>query len=122
MRLVSSVLLAGLVGLGGCTNGVGLLGQGCYSKHELSIDVPPSSSAPLEFKVKTCQVDRDACPELCDVVLSTAQPNGASSVLACQVVFDGDTAHVQVAYQLADGPDCPVPDLPAPGVPVGGGG
>jgi hypothetical protein len=119
MRLGASVLFAGLVGLGGCTNGVGLTGQGCYSKHELSVDVPPSSDAPLEFKVKTCQADRDACPELCDVVLANARPSAASSVLACQVAFDGDTAHVQVAYQLADGPDCPIPDLPAPG--VGGG-
>lgn len=109
MRLVASVLLAGLVSLGGCTNGSGLLGQGCYSQHELSVDVPPSSDATLEFKVKSCQADRDACPGLCQVVLSNARPSDPSTVLACQVVFDGDTAHVQVAYQLADGSNCPVP-------------
>lgn len=117
MRLVSSALaaglLAGLAALGGCTNSVPL--GSCYSNHELSVDVPPTSSPAVEYRVHGCQADLDACPALCTAVLDNANPAGIEQ--ACQVTFDGDTAHVDVGYQLADGPNCPVFAAP-----TGGGG
>lgn len=121
---VASVLLAGLL-VPACSGINNLPGQTCESNHELIVDVPPDAgSATLQYRLRTCQADIDACPGLCQAVLANARPDGTGSEQACLVTFQGDIAHVRVAYQLADGPNCPVFNAGAGGAPApqGGGG
>jgi hypothetical protein len=115
--------------LGGCNSVDDLLtGSDCTETVENTYDLDSPSKASTQLKIEQCRLDVDACSSLCNQVLVDNGQGGQGQVpfgapeapgflgsgnlfSKCQVSFEGNTTHVDVAFeQFNGGANCPVFD------------
>jgi hypothetical protein len=130
-------LLVAVVVLGACDSADDLLtGSDCTETVETTYDLDSPAKASTELKIAQCRLDVDACASLCNqVLIDHGQGNqgqvpfdgepeapgffGSFNLFTkCQVSFEGNTTHVDVAFdQFNGGPNCPVFDEAGGGMP-----
>jgi len=106
---------------GGCAvDPIPIDGSSCVDHHERILTAATPADPPLEFKIERCQVDLDACQDLCDLMMSR---NGVTvPSTSCSVAFDPLSVSVHITYDtMNNGSNCPVPE-PQPGISQGGTG
>jgi hypothetical protein len=98
-RAISAIVLAAT----GCT-----ASDTCFDTDDRTFEVAtPSEDPPTQLLLQSCQIDADACPDLCQGVLTNFHISG--TVTGCDVDFHTNAAIIHVAWEVyVGGRDCPV--------------
>jgi len=101
------------ISLGGCSL---FVGSGCTDDKATTWDLHEPTDPSTTLKIEDCRQDVDACDVLCTMELD-ANASNVNTMTGCQVLFDGETIHVEVKYQVdSNDPGCEVlgDDEPVP--------
>ena len=81
----------------GCVAVDSLLTVECVSHEVASETLPiPNDDAALDFKIQRCQIDADACIDLCALVLTANEPGFTAT--SCHASFTETSVTVRVGY------------------------
>ncbi len=107
MRSSPLLVLAIGAGLGGCIVVDSVLTVDCIEHiHQTAAFPTPNDDTALQFKIDRCELDSDACTELCTLAL---QRSGVGNpVTGCSVDFSTAQVTVNVTFdQATNAPGCP---------------
>lgn len=114
MRIGLGIVAAfAAISLGGCSL---FVGSGCTDDKATTWDLHEPTDPSTTLKIEDCRQDVDACDVLCTMELD-ANASNVNTMTGCQVLFDGETIHVEVKYQVdSNDPGCEVlgDDEPVP--------
>lgn len=68
----------------------------CSEQVSRHLEVVTPADPPLQFRVDSCRLDRDACQSLCELALSRL--GFEPYVTACAVTFAAEVTNVDVTY------------------------
>jgi hypothetical protein len=82
-----------LVGLPACTDSGSSVPPvqncGTATHHDLTVEIA-SAAPPMQLRIESCQVDADACPDVCAAMATNV--NGTTT--SCNVTFDSANAYI----------------------------
>ena len=97
----------------------GDVGGDCQQEVTKTLTIQTPADPPLQLRVEQCQVDVDACPQLC--TLAAQRANLSVTPESCDVKFSTTEVQLDIKYQdFTGGIGCPGPQ-PEPGSGVGFG-
>lgn len=104
-RHILPLLIAGLPALaGGCVEAV--IDTDCVDTVDRSFEIQTPADTQLQFKIESCRVDSEACPDLCRVTLQRNNINDVPT--RCEVRFHTASVDVKAWYEVYVGGDsCP---------------